>query len=1297
MANFLKKHPYRTLPLAVCGLLVILGCLIAWRIFVKPPAKVQHGQSAQSLQKTASLFVLGQQKLHRKSQRLANGLQNELERQVSPQKLYYNLQRNSHFWGTILYRGKEPILWKGYSLMTSDLLKDSGKKKVHVTTKKDGNVTFWLSRIDFTVRTSKKPQLYHLFTAKRIDQHNALSIGSSKNYSLLQKYSSGKALNKTIVVGQPLPQQYNSYHVLRSLSGDSVGAVVATNGDSHHAGNHWKDMNQLWKGVYILFCLIVIGILFYLWVDDWPTGYSFLFQTAVLGIIWYAFYRMNIAQNWLPVWFSGLSSDALHSYQALFSFFIDGLFFLLFAYTLKRKLKRLKFRFDPNSYFSVMMTSFGIGLVNSVVIAFVFTTCYHLAYHTTIPLLTLHIFPVVGTFLFYLCIGIVFLALANVIHALSLFLLESCEDHYKLVSIICFAGFLVGLLVLSNYGLMRPLFSWCFLISLIYFGIIFLLASISFHQIFDFRQASPLRMAALYSFIIALAGCTVIYQAQKHRLDVDLQKIVYQYNTSNDIQAKHLTKTLLENIHQYYQLKPDSSVTNRLSYLQAQIPSIVNTTLRKSTNLYFYDIQLRNNRDSVLANFSNNLNAPRWVQRFSINRLRIVTRIQHITPEGNKPVVQQPTLEKKNKYQTFYRGWIALFAPRQKTPVAWVLCSIYRDYPTYSKPMRAVINEQYYGSRYHSYLIGEYKNGRLTQNNFLGFRAQYPVYNLLSSSEQQAISDNPTVYYTTQHGRSFYRNILEKQPNKRAIKGSVILPGYQNISFLYFQLSITLLVVGFVLAVIIRWVENREISLFGSHKRFQYRILDSFLLATVVFLILLVFITYLAAGHKNKELVKQQVLEKLTMLKTSVEKTKAVTNGTNHYEAIPLDSLAANLNVDALFYNNRKIESSTAPQIYRQHLLPDVMPYPVYRDLYLNQVREAFSTVKFGNRNLLIGYHSVRSARGKPIGAVAIPTFIQSPTYNQQLLQTTSYLILLYIAVLGVFIIATVFIARQLTKPLEYIRFGLSKISRGELDTTIPVTSRDEIGNLARVYNEMVMRLRKLREELAATERENAWQEMAQQVAHEIKNPLTPMKLNVQHLQRQLANGEYSLQELTQRITEVTQNLTQQINSLSNIASDFSKFSKPLDPEAFKDISVNEIIRSAASLYKNDPKIKIKVEMRAAKQYILGVEDELHRVLINLMKNARESIDDGGTIRLKTYNKENSIFIEVEDDGQGIGEEDKSKIFVPNFSTKSSGTGLGLAICQKVIEAHGGSISFASIEDEGTTFVIKLPLEKSDR
>ncbi|MDZ7690332.1 MAG: HAMP domain-containing protein [Balneolaceae bacterium] len=149
------------------------------------------------------------------------------------------------------------------------------------------------------------------------------------------------------------------------------------------------------------------------------------------------------------------------------------------------------------------------------------------------------------------------------------------------------------------------------------------------------------------------------------------------------------------------------------------------------------------------------------------------------------------------------------------------------------------------------------------------------------------------------------------------------------------------------------------------------------------------------------------------------------------------------------------------------------------------------------------------------MAAIAIPTFLQSPKYDQQLLETTSYLIILYLVIFGIFIVGTTLVSsRSSTRPLVYIQRGLNKISEGDLDTKIPVTSNDEIGNLANAYNEMVIRLKELQDELAAAEREAAWKEMAQQVAHEIKNPLTPIKLNIQHLERQMASERYRRQRV---------------------------------------------------------------------------------------------------------------------------------------------------------------------------------------
>ncbi len=229
----------------------------------------------------------------------------------------------------------------------------------------------------------------------------------------------------------------------------------------------------------------------------------------------------------------------------------------------------------------------------------------------------------------------------------------------------------------------------------------------------------------------------------------------------------------------------------------------------------------------------------------------------------------------------------------------------------------------------------------------------------------------------------------------------------------------------------------------------------------------------------------------------------------------------------------RTVTETTTPQIYQQHLLPAALPYEIYDRLFIQGQQDAYSSVNLAGQSLLIGYRAIYNAENQPVATIAIPTFLESPKYDQQLLETTSYLILIYLLVFGLFIIGSTFISKQLTRPLVYIQRGLNKISSGNLDTKIPVTSEDEIGNLAEAYNNMVFRLKTLQKELATAEREAAWKEMAQQVAHEIKNPLTPMKLNVQHLERQLKSENSDPAELKKSIQKITSNLIEQIQSLN--------------------------------------------------------------------------------------------------------------------------------------------------------------------
>lgn len=282
----------------------------------------------------------------------------------------------------------------------------------------------------------------------------------------------------------------------------------------------------------------------------------------------------------------------------------------------------------------------------------------------------------------------------------------------------------------------------------------------------------------------------------------------------------------------------------------------------------------------------------------------------------------------------------------------------------------------------------------------------------------------------------------------------------------------------------------------------------------------------------------------------------------------------------------------------------------------------------------------------------------------------------------------------------QYIRNPLIELGKtiGEVKLSpgnkkITWSSNDEIGGLINEYNKMIDKLEVNASMLAHVERDNAWREMAKQVAHEIKNPLTPMKLSLQHLQRTLLQRPEQAAELTERMCETLMN---QIENLHEIADEFSNFGS-LPQSENKRIRLNDVVEQIHDLFRNREDMDIHLIEPIDDLGVYADKNQLIRVLNNIVKNSIQAIPENkkGYIELRLWKEENKAIISVRDNGVGISDEQKDKIFKPSFTTKSSGSGLGLAIAANMIDSMGGTIYFESAPHRGTEFFIELPLIRS--
>jgi two-component system, NtrC family, nitrogen regulation sensor histidine kinase NtrY len=648
------------------------------------------------------------------------------------------------------------------------------------------------------------------------------------------------------------------------------------------------------------------------------------------------------------------------------------------------------------------------------------------------------------------------------------------------------------------------------------------------------------------------------------------------------------------------------------------------------------------------------------------------------------------------------RGWVMARAePR----------SLLHDY--HAPFPRVLLPASTYESMYAGLSIAEFRDGVIVRNvgrEFGRYRLGDDVWDELRTGRQVWRRE-------AAEGQAFITYYQRQDPimpagavRETAAVTAVRMPAVNVFDHLFYLLRVTvaglfLAIPLFLVGLLYRW----EIGwLPAPQVRFRDKVLNAFLAVGILAVAVVGFIGLQLVTGENERSIQNWLRQHLDRVEeTLVLEARPDEMPYRVLERMNIDSLAARVGLDINVYQGPWLLGSSRPQLIRERLINDRLPIDAYRALFQNGFRFASSVEQVGTFTYTAGFQALPDEQGVPRYVISVPTLPEQERIEEERARTVAYLFgALLLLVLVVMITASV-LAGALARPVARLREGLESVAHGKVHQPLPVDSRDEIGELVGTFNEMQRQLVESRRKLAQQERQLAWREMARQVAHEIKNPLTPMKLSVQHLRRaheaENATGDGAVRagKFDRLFERITTTLIEQIDALARIANEFHTFAR-LPSRVLERLDLNEVAMEAIALMQEETQSEVRLESAEEELMVNADREELRRVFINLLKNAMQAIppEREGSIlvasrQMTDRNGEAWAEAAIIDNGTGIPVELQDKIFEPNFSTKTSGTGLGLAITRKSIEEMQGTIEFQTTVGEGSRFTLRLPLAKT--
>jgi len=879
---------------------------------------------------------------------------------------------------------------------------------------------------------------------------------------------------------------------------------------------------------------------------------------------------------------------------------------------------------------------------------------------------SLSIYSVIG-FVILCCIAIGYFFLAQLLlHFLDPFFPEKWPIFYLSLAI---CGLLIlsvsSLLVQGGMGLFTLL--WVLLF-------VFLLNS-GYLNLITTRIISSRLVFWIFFFSISI---TAVIVSENSRKELDER---YHYAETMATKTDPVSESLLNSMLSDFRLDFLSENFSRLQHPQSNRTlkdSLINNNFSGYTNRYDTKVLTYNDAEAPLYNEDN----------ISYNELNTILNTQS-KPTGvgglyyyDEAYDKFSYISKKEIKDTLdnLMGTIFILVTPKKI----------RNEKLYPELFSKGIDNAIENSSLYAFAIYN-KKKLITSHNDYPFSSALPDYNFLGK-EYLLVNKNG-------HDELWYKAGPDKlivivKETRRALQ-SITLFSYFFCAFL------------FVMALL--WFLTALVnSKFSWHKLRQYWHLSIrnqihgiiIFISTVSFIVIgiatiLFFISRYESNNQEKlsraiQIMKNQVTTSLSNGWQMSNTLPVTAGGTTQTLEADVMKIAEIHGVDVNLYDLKgNLRLASLPLPYIKGIVSTKMEPLAY--YHLNDKREIqyFQKEKIGNLAFVSSYVPVFDANGNTSAYLNIPYFTSESKLQQEIANFLVTIINLNAFIFLIAGIVALFIANRITHSFAVIGDKMKDINLGKVNDAIVWTGNDEIGSLVNEYNKMLSKLDESAVALAKTEREGAWREMAKQVAHEIKNPLTPMKLSMQFLQRSIENNSPDVKELT---ASVANTLVEQIDHLSNIASEFSQFAN-IENARKERLDLTESLQSIRRLHEGNEKIFMQWQLSDEAIELHADKTHINRLFTNLIQNALQSVPEGKMpqVQVSTALQNEQVLVKITDNGDGIPENIQEKIFTPNFTTKTSGTGLGLAMCKRITEQMGGQIWFETTEGSGTSFFVKLP------